>query len=76
MKIPWHFKRFSTGVALLVLAVGFTSLGFLSFINKHPEDAATGLFSEATYSIIGSSLSILVDATLLAAAVLSGVGHS
>jgi hypothetical protein len=76
MKIPWHFKRFSTGVGLLVLAVGFTSLGFLSLINKHAEDAATGLFSEATYSIIGSSLSILVGAPFLAAAVLSGVGHS
>jgi hypothetical protein len=65
-----RFKRFSTGAGLLVLAVGFSSLGFLSLINRHPEDAATGFFSEATYSIIGSSISILVGATFLVAAIL------
>ena len=65
-----RFKRFSTGAGLLVLAVGFSSLGFLSLINRHPEDAATGFFSEATYSIIGSSSSILVGATFLVAAIL------
>ena len=65
-----RFKRFSTGVGLLVLAVGFSSLGFLSLINRHPEDAATGFFSEATYLIIGSSISILVGATFLVAAIL------
>lgn len=65
-----RFKRFSTGVGLLVLAVGFSALGFLSLINRHPEDAATGFFSEATYSIIGSSISILVGATFLVAAIL------
>jgi hypothetical protein len=70
MNIPGKFKRFSTGIGLLILAVGFSSLGFLSFINRHPEGAATGLFSEATYSIIGSSISILMGATFLIAAVL------
>jgi hypothetical protein len=74
MNLPRKFKRFSTGVGLLLLAVGFSSLGFLSFFNRHPEDPATGLFSESTYSIIGSSISILVGATFLAAAVLFAGG--
>ena len=47
----------------------FTVLGFLSFINNHPENVVLGLFSEAAYSIIGSSISIMVGATFLTAAV-------
>jgi hypothetical protein len=70
MKIPRHRHKLSTVAGLLVLAVGFTSLGFLSFISRHPEDAANGLFTEATYSIVGSLISILVGATFLAIAVL------
>jgi hypothetical protein len=70
MNLPRRFEQFSIGVGLLVLAVGFSSLGFLSFINRHPEDPATGLFSESTYSIIGSSISILLGATFLATALL------
>ena len=69
MKRPGRFERFLSGVALLVLAVGFTALGFLSFINNHPENVVIGLFSEAAYSIIGSSISIMVGATFLTAAV-------
>jgi hypothetical protein len=71
MKIPKHLDKISTGFGLVVLAVGFASLGFLSFINRHPEDAANGLFFEATYSIVGSLISILVGATFFAVAVLS-----
>jgi hypothetical protein len=70
MKIPRHLDKLSTSAGLLVLALGFTSLGFLSFIGRHPEDAANGLFFEATYSIVGSLISILVGATFLAIAVL------
>ena len=69
MNILQQMKTFSIGLGLLVLAIGFSSLGILSFLNKRPENA-TGFFSEATYSIIGSSISILVGATFLAAAVL------
>jgi len=70
MKIPAHLEKLVTGIGLLVLAAGFTSLGFLSFINMHPEDAGTGLFSEATFSVVGSSISLLIGATFLVAAVL------
>jgi hypothetical protein len=70
MKISKPLEKWSTGLGLFVLAVGFISLGFLSFINSHPEDAATGLFSEATYAIVGSSIGVLVGGTFLAAAIL------
>jgi len=70
MKIPAHLEKLATGIGLLVLAAGFTSLGFLSFVNIHPADTGTGLFSEATYSIVGSSIGFLVGMTFLAAAVL------
>jgi hypothetical protein len=65
-----RLRGLSTGVGLLVLAVGFSSLGFLSLLKRHTEDAAAGLLSENTYSLIGSFLSLLVGATFLTAAVL------
>ena len=61
---------------MLVLMVGFSFLGFLSLINQAFASAATGLFAEAIYSIIGGCLSILVGATFLAVFVLSGAGRS
>jgi hypothetical protein len=70
MKIPERMKGFTTGAGLLALAIGFSCLGFLSLINRCPEDAATGFFSETTYSNIGSFISILVGATFLAASLI------
>ena len=66
----WQFKQIFTGLALVLLAAGFTSLGFLSFVKRQPESAINDFFSEATFSIIGGSISILVGGTFLAAAIL------
>jgi hypothetical protein len=66
----WQFKEFFTGLVLVLLAAGFTSLGFLSFVKRQPESAINDFFSEATYSLIGGSISILVGGTFLAAAIL------
>jgi hypothetical protein len=63
-------KQFSIGLVLVLLAAGFISLGFLSFVRRQPESAINDLCSEATYSIIGGSMSILVGGTFLAAAIL------
>jgi hypothetical protein len=63
-------RKFSTSVGLLLLAVGFSCLGLLSFLKRPTEDAATGFLSETTYSLIGSLISILVGATFLVTAVL------
>ena len=68
----WQFRQFFTGLVLVLLAAGFTSLGFLSFVKRQPESTINDFFSEATYSIIGGSISILVGGTFLAAAILFG----
>lgn len=70
MKMPTQIAKLSTSAALLFLAIGFASLGFLSFLNRNPEDAANRLVLETTYSIAGSLISILVGAIFLAIAVL------
>jgi hypothetical protein len=68
MKRNYTIEKLSTRLALLVLAVGFGSLGFLSFLNRPLEPTASGLISETTYSILGSTIGVLVGMTFLAAA--------
>ena len=70
MKRNYYIEKLSTRLALLVLAVGFASLGFLSFLNRPLEPTATGLISETTYSIIGSTVGVLVGVTFLTAALI------
>jgi hypothetical protein len=70
MKTAKYLEKLSTGAGLLVLGIGFASLGFLSFINGRSEDAADDLYFGAGYSIVGSLISILVGATFVAIAVL------
>jgi hypothetical protein len=69
MNRPSRLREMSTGVGLLVLALGFSSLGILSLLKRYPENAADGLFAESTY-FIGSFLSLLVGVTFLVTAVL------
>jgi hypothetical protein len=61
-----RLRELSTGVGLLVLAVGFSSLGFLALLKRPPDNATVGILSERTYSLIGSLLSLLVGMTFLA----------
>jgi hypothetical protein len=68
MKRPSQLRELSTGVSLLVLALGFSSLGFLSLFKRYSDNAEEVLFSESTYSFIGSFLSLLVGATFLVTA--------
>jgi hypothetical protein len=70
MKTAKHLEKLSTGAGLLVLGIGFATLGLLSFLNGRPEGAANDLFFDASYSIIGSLISMLVGVTFFAIAVL------
>jgi multisubunit Na+/H+ antiporter MnhB subunit len=70
MKTPRHFDKLLTSAALLSLGVGFVSLGFLPFINGHPEEAENGWFFYAAYPIIGGLISILLGSAFFAIAVL------
>jgi hypothetical protein len=75
MKAPNRLRTFSINLSLLILALGFSALGFFSVINKLP-NLSTGIFSaEHTYSLIGSVFSVLVGATFLVAAIaFRGIG--
>jgi hypothetical protein len=68
MKTPRHFEKLSTSVGLLALGAGFVSLGALSFIKRHLEDAESGLFLNSAYPIVGGLISILLGFTFLAIA--------
>ena len=70
MNTPRHFDKLLTSVALLSLGVGFVSLGFLPFINRHSEEAENGLFFNAFYPVIGGLISILLGSAFFAIAVL------
>ena len=68
MKTPRHFDKLLTSAALLSLGVGFVSLGFLPFINRHSEEAENGLFFNAFYPVIGGLISILLGSAFFAIA--------
>jgi branched-subunit amino acid permease len=69
MNMPRRFEKLASGIALAILAVGFVCLGVLSLVMSHLEGAANRTLSEATYSIVGSTTSILLGATFFVAAV-------
>lgn len=70
MKTPRPFEKISTSAGLLVLGAGFVSLGALSFVNRHLEDAEGGLMLNSAYPLIGSLISILLGFAFLAVALL------
>jgi hypothetical protein len=70
MKTPRDFEKLSTSAGLLVLGAGFVSLGALSFIKRHLEDAESGLLLNSAYPIIGSLISILLGFAFFAIALL------
>jgi hypothetical protein len=68
MKALNQLRTFSTALSLIILALGFSALGFVSLVNQ--SGYAGSVFSaENAYSLIGSVFSFLVAATFLVAAV-------
>jgi hypothetical protein len=69
MKTPNQLHTLATSLSLVILALGFSALGFISLISKQPGHTS-GIFSpENAYSFIGGSFSILVGVTFLLAAI-------
>jgi hypothetical protein len=69
MKTPNQLRALSIRVSLVILALGFSALGFVSFVNTQP-DYTSSIFSvEHAYSLIGSTFSVLVGATFLVSAI-------
>ena len=69
-KTPRDFEKLSTSAGLLVLGAGFVSIGALSFIKRHLEDAESGLLLNSAYPVIGSLISILLGFAFFAIALL------
>jgi hypothetical protein len=70
VKTRSHFEKLSTSAGLLVLGVGFVSLGALSFAKRDLEDAKSGFLLNSAYPIIGGLISILLGFAFLAIALL------
>jgi hypothetical protein len=69
MKAPNPLRTLSINLSLVILALGFSALGFFSVMNTQPS-LSTGILSvEHAYSLIGSIFSVLVGAIFLVAAI-------
>jgi uncharacterized membrane protein YdcZ (DUF606 family) len=69
MKTPNQLRALATSLSLVILALGFSALGFISFISKQPSYTSGILSTENAYSFIGGSFSILVGVVFLFAAI-------
>jgi hypothetical protein len=54
VKAPNRLRTFSINLSLVILALGFSALGFFSVIYKQPGLSPGILSVEHTYSLIGS----------------------
>ena len=69
MKTPNRLRTLSISLSLIILALGFSALGLVSYLNK-PSSLTGGFFSvENTYAFVGSGFSVLVGTIFLVAAI-------
>ena len=61
-------EKISTSISMVILALGFATLGLVSFTTKHQGGVTNGLPFENAFPMIGSIISILIGATFLIAA--------
>jgi len=65
MKISKNLNKISTSGSLVILALGFTALGFLSFTSKYHAGEINSISSDNALSMIGSTISIVLGVTFL-----------
>ena len=70
MKITTYLQNRSTGISLVILSVGFSLLGILSFLNRHHDAEAASRYLNDSFCVAGSVVSLLTGATFLFAACL------
>jgi len=70
MRIPTSLQKFCTGIGLLTLALGFSSLGILSFIGTYQDSAVYGFSIPNTFSLVGSVISMVAGTASLVGALL------
>jgi hypothetical protein len=56
MKTPNQPRTLSISVSLVIMALGFSDFGFLSFINTQPGYTSSIFSAEHAYSLIGRVL--------------------
>jgi ABC-type Fe3+ transport system permease subunit len=69
MKTQNRLRRLSISLSLVILALGFSALGFVSLIHTQPGQTSSIFSVEHTYSVIGSTFSVLVGTAFLVAAI-------
>jgi polyferredoxin len=67
MKSQRRLQKISARISLVILTLGFSFLGLLSFVNKPQADLATVPCVESASSIAGSAASLLAGTTFLVA---------
>jgi len=65
MKISKNLNKISIIGSLVILALGFAALGFLSFISKYHAGEINSMSSDNALSMIGSTISIVLGVTFL-----------
>ena len=76
MRTENQLRRLSVSLSLVILALGFSVLGFVSFMSTLPSQSSSIFSVEHIYSLIGSTFSVLVGTTFLVAAItFRGVRH-
>jgi hypothetical protein len=60
-------QKFSAGISLVILSLGFSFLGLLSFFNKPHADLANVPCVDSAYRIAGSAASLLAGTTFVVA---------
>ena len=65
MKISKNLNKISTSGSLVILALGFAALGFLSLTSKYHAGEINSMSSDNALSMIGSTISIVLGVTFL-----------
>jgi hypothetical protein len=65
-----NFKRASAGISLVILALGFSLLGVLSFLNRLQGELAIASAVEQNCCLAGSAVSVFAGSVFLVAACL------
>ncbi len=74
MKTSTRLQTLSINLSLVILALGFSALGLVSFINNQSDHTGSIFSVEHTYSLIGGIFSVLVGATFFIAAAVTFKG--
>jgi hypothetical protein len=68
MKMLNRLRTLSTTLSLIILALGFSAIGFVPLLNKSGS-TVSAFSAENAYSLVGSGFSVLIGVTFLVAAV-------